>query len=54
MRYFAGLDGIEPSSKVLETSILPVNYSPSVSKLIFNFGRTILPVSEAWFSGCEN
>ena len=27
---FVGVEGIEPSSKVLETSILPLNYTPMV------------------------
>ncbi len=29
-RNMAGVEGIEPPSKVLETSILPLNYTPNV------------------------
>lgn len=28
MGYWAGVEGVEPSSQVLETRILPLNYTP--------------------------
>lgn len=30
----AGVEGIEPPTKVLETSIMPFNYTPSVTRVL--------------------
>ena len=30
----AGVEGIEPSSTVLETAVIPFNYTPTVSKIV--------------------
>ena len=35
--YLAGPDGIEPSSRVLETPILPVNYGPMITVSDLNY-----------------
>ncbi len=41
----AGAEGVEPSTLVLETNVIPINYAPAIVKLIYN--NTFLAKNQA-------
>ena len=47
--HLAGVEGIEPSSGVLETLILPMNYTPIITQRVYNI---VYILSIVFFKRC--
>jgi hypothetical protein len=50
-RQMAGVEGIEPSSTVLETAVLPLNYTP-INQLLYYYTK-FFAFLQALFSECQ-
>lgn len=49
----AGVAGIEPTLTVLETVALPLNYTPSVGKLLYYYKQSMELMSMIFWRGME-